>query len=148
MKEISYLKVKEKNSNGEKSLINLDKEYQGKTKKNTLGKIKKSYSTLITDLNNDKKSNPKLDKELMNQLKMNLKINDKIDYGKKIKEAKEFEDLKKIYEKWSGKKYDSSNNNKNSNDEYYWDDYKYKSNYKLEKKRRKKKIVKNLLELI
>ena len=147
MKEISYLKDIDKNSIDEKSLINIDNEYQGKRNKNTLGKIKKSYSTLITDLNNDKKSNPKLDKELMNQLKMNLKINDKIDYGKKIKEAKEFEDLKKIYEKWSGKKYDSSNNNKNSNDEYYWDDYKYKSNYKLEKKKKKKEDSKEFIRI-
>ena len=140
MKQISHLKDIEKNSNGEKSLINMDNENQGKRKKNTLGKIKKSYSTLATDINIVNKSSQKLDNELMNQLKMNLKINDNIDYGKKIKEAKEFEDLKRIYEKWSGKKYDSSNTNKYSDDDYIWDDYKYKINYKLEKKKKKEDV--------
>ena len=145
MKQISNLKDIKKNSSGEKSLINIDNEYQGKRKKNILGKIKKSYSTLSTDINKDKISNQKVNNEVMNHLKMNLKIKDNIDYGKKIKEAKEFEDLKKIYEKWSGQKYDSSNNKKYSNDEYILDDYIYISNYKLEKQKKKKEENRELM---
>ena len=49
-------------------------------------------------------------------MRLSLKLNDEIDYSKKIKQAKEMEDLRKIYEKWSGQRFNSSKKNKNSDE--------------------------------
>ena len=145
MKPIS--KDIEKNSNGAESLINNNNENQGGKKRNKLGKIRKSYSTLATDINNDKKSNENGEKNQIEKLKISLKY-DNIDYSKKIKEAKEFEDLKRIYEKWSGKKFDTSNKNKNIiTDNYFWEKPKYKWNNKIDDKKKKKEDYKDFIRI-
>ena len=145
MKPIS--KDIEKNSNGVESLINNNNENQGGKKRNKLGKIRKSYSTLTTDINNDKKSNEIGEKNQIEKLKISLKY-DNIDYSKKIKEAKEFEDLKRIYEKWSGKKFDTSNKKKNIiTDNYFWEKPKYKWNNKIDDKKKKKEDYKDFIRI-
>ena len=89
--------------------------------KKMLGKIRKSYSTLTTDINLEKKSNKNFEEEDIDKLNMSVRFADKIDYAKKIKEAKEIEDLRKIYEKWSGERFELLKKNKNFEDyDYAW----------------------------
>ena len=69
-------------------------------------------------------------------------------YSKKIKEAKEFEDLKRMYEKWSCKKFDTSNKNKNIiTDNYFWEKPKYKWNNKIDDKKKKKEDNKDFIRI-
>ena len=158
-------KENERYTSGEESFLNLNpKEKNGKRNKKLLGKINKSYSTLTTDVNNDRKSSKKTDSDEFDRMQTSFRLNDKIDYAKKIKEAKEMEDLKKIYEKWRGERYDSSNKKKNDEDEeYIWvkkkknknEEYKNKFNimnvrYKnmiIENRRMKEELKKMKLEL-
>ena len=158
-------KENERYTSGEESFLNLNpKEKNGKRNKKLLGKINKSYSTLTTDVNNDRKSSKKTDSDEFDRMQTSFRLNDKIDYAKKIKEAKEMEDLKKIYEKWSEERYDSSNKKKNDEDEeYIWvkkkknknEEYKNKFNimnvrYKnmiIENRRMKEELKKMKLEL-
>ena len=58
---------------------------------------------------------------------MNLRFTEKIDYAKKIKEAKEIEDLRKIYEKWSGERLELLKKYTNLDDDYYWQKLKSKT---------------------
>ena len=114
----SYSQILEKNSSTEESLIFQNNNNNGKNKKNIIRKNRNSYSSLTTDTNNDKKIE---NEDYVNKLKLSLKLNDEIDYSKKIREAKEIDDLRKIYEKWSGQRFHSSNKHKNSDEnEFIW----------------------------
>jgi hypothetical protein len=113
----SYSQIFDKNSSAEESLIFQNQNNNRKNKRNVSHKNRNSYSSLTTDTNNDKK----VENEDYVKLKLSLKLNDEIDYSKKIRQAKEIEDLKKIYEKWSGQRFNSSNKNKNSDEnEFIW----------------------------
>ena len=127
----SFKKDKEKENerytSGDESFtnVNSNNENNNKGKKNIklLKKINKSYSTLATDINNDRKSSKKTDEdEILEKLQTSFPLHDKIDYAKKIKQAKEVEDLKKIYEKWSGERFANSNKNKDNeeDEEFIW----------------------------
>ena len=139
MKSVSLSKNIDNNYNNKVSLINKKNEIFG-NKKRTLVKKGKSYSNLMTDINREKTSNKITEEEIKNNLETSFRLNDKIDYAKKIKQAKEIEDLRKIYEKWSGERTDLLNKTKSLID----DDFilqKFNSNngcflsgYKKEKK--------------
>lgn len=102
----------EKNNNNdifcnEEILLN-SKSNNQKRKKN-LPKINLSYSNL-EDVS--KKQNI-LKKNKSKKLKVNLKSlksEENLDFAKEIKQAKEFEDLEKIYEKWLNHGKDNDNN--------------------------------------
>ena len=139
MKSVSLSKNIDNNYNNKVSLINKKNEIFG-NKKRTLVKKGKSYSNLMTDINREKTPNKITEEEIKNNLETSFRLNDKIDYAKKIKQAKEIEDLRKIYEKWSGERTDLLNKTKSLID----DDFilqKFNSNngcflsgYKKEKK--------------
>ena len=118
------VKENERYTSGEESFTNINSNNEtnanGKKNKKLLKKINKSYSTVTTDINNDRKSSKKTDEdELLEKLQTSYALNDKIDYAKKIRQAKEVEDLKKIYEHWSGERFSTSNKNKDSDDEEF-----------------------------
>lgn len=145
-------KENERYTSGEESFLNLnlDNEKKGKKNKKLIGKINRSYSTLTTDINNDRKSSKKTDSDDCDRMQTSFKLNDKIDYAKKIKEAREMEDLKKIYERWCGERFDSSNKKKNGEDEgYIWVQKKknkneeFKSKFNIMNVRYKNMIIEN-----
>ena len=140
MKSISPLKLIDNNKNNdyEKLLtqtnpnINRNKNTRNNNfikNKKILGKIRKSYSTFTSDINLEKQSKKKLEEENIDQIDMSVGFTDKIDYAKKIKEAKEIEDLQKIYEKWSGERFELLKKTKNYEDyEYEWQKLKTRTN--------------------
>jgi len=127
MKSLSISKNIDNNYSNEESSTKTNNENFDKNQK-LLAKIKKSYSTLTTDINLDKKANKKYaEDEDLDKSEMNLRFTEKIDYAKKIKEAKEIEDLRKIYEKWSGERLELLKKYRNLDDDYYWQKLKSKT---------------------
>lgn len=143
MKQFPLSKEYEKISNGEDSFNNSN-ENLGKKKKKLMIQHNKSYSTVTTtDINNDKKSSKKTtDDEEFDKLRSSLRLNENIDYAKKIRQAKEMEDLKKILEQWNGQKFDSQDKSKKDENEEYEIIVKdrKKKNFILEDKKNKKEI--------
>ena len=143
MKQFPLSKEYEKISNGEDSFNN-SYENLGKKKKKLMIQHNKSYSTVTTtDINNDKKSSKKTtDDEEFDKLRSSLRLNENIDYAKKIRQAKEMEDLKKILEQWNGQKFDSQDKSKKDENEEYEIIVKdrKKKNFILEDKKNKKEI--------
>ena len=127
MKSLSISKNIDNNYSNEESSTKTNNENFDKNQK-ILAKIKKSYSTLTTDINLDKKANKKYaEDEDLDKSEMNLRFTEKIDYAKKIREAKEIEDLRKIYEKWSGERLELLKKYRNLDDDYYWQKLKSKT---------------------
>ena len=127
MKSLSFSKNIDNNYSNEESSTKTNNENFDKNQK-LLSKIKKSYFTLTTDINLDKKENKKYSEdEDLDKSEMNIKFTEKIDYAKKIREAKEIEDLRKIYEKWSGERFELLKKYRNLEDDYYWQKLKSKT---------------------
>ena len=112
MKQISSPKNRFDNTDEEESFIDLNTEKERGKNKIFLSKIKKSYSTLTNENINHKL--------LYKNEEENLGLNERIDYAKQIKQAKEIEDLRKIYEKWSGERLDWNKRRSLLDDDYYF----------------------------
>jgi hypothetical protein len=140
MKPISLSKDFEK-LEGE-DFFNNTNENHGKNKKKLKNQHNKSYSTVTST---DKKSSKKTtEDDELEKMGNSLRLYENIDYAKKIKQAKEMEDLKKILEKWNGQRFDSPKKQKKEENEEYEIIIKdrKKKNYKLEDKKNKKEIKK------
>ena len=112
MKKISNSRNRINNIEEEKLTLEIKTEKERGKNKKFLPKIYKSYSTL---------TNEKIKHKLLYKNKeKNLGLTERIDYGKQIKEAKEIEDLKKIYEKWSGKRLDWNKRRNLLYEDYYF----------------------------
>ena len=112
MKYNSTTKNRASNSGEKESPIDIKTEKKEGNYKKYLSKINKSYSNLTNSNTNLK---------LLNKNKEeNLGLYERIDYSRKIKQAKEVDDLKKIYEKWSGKKLDWTKRNSTFDEDYYY----------------------------
>jgi hypothetical protein len=106
MNQKSPLKNRADNINDNKSLINVNTDKNGQKGKKLLSKIDKSYSSLTNENLNTNLNKRLLNKSYEDVLQINKGLNNRFDYCRHIKQAKEIEDLKRIYEKWSGEKYD------------------------------------------
>ena len=106
MNQKSPLKNRADNINDNESLININTNKNGQKSKKLLSKIGKSHTTLTNETVNINMNKRLLNKSYEDLLQINKGLNNRFDYSKHIKQAKEIEDLKRIYEKWSGEKYD------------------------------------------
>jgi len=139
------LKNSADNINDEKSLINLNADKSGQKGKKILSKIGKSYSTLT---NENLNSNINKNKRLLNKsyediLQTNKGLKSRFDYSKHIKQAKEIEDLKRIYEKWSGEKFDWGQKKKLKDEDFSFNKKINKNRYLLTDVKKPKNLNEN-----
>ena len=143
MNQKSPLKNRVDNINENESLININTNKNGQKGKKLLSKIGKSNSTL-TNVN----LNSNINKRLLNKsyediLQINKGLNNRFDYSKHIKQAKEIEDLKRIYEKWSGEKYDWGKKKKLKDEDFSFNKKTNKNRYLLTDERKPKNLKEN-----
>lgn len=139
----SPLKNRVDNINAEESLFNLNIDKKGQKGKKLLSKIGKSYSTLTNENLNTNKNKRLLNKSYEDILQINKSLNEPFDYSKHIKQAKEIEDLRRIYEKWSGEKYDWGKKKKLKDEDFSFNKKINKNRYLLTDERKAKNLNEN-----
>ena len=143
MNQKSPLKNRADNINDNESLININTNKNGQKSKKLLSKIGKSYTTLTNETVNINMNKRLLNKSYEDLLQINKGLNNRFDYSKHIKQAKEIEDLKRIYEKWSGEKYDWGKKKKLKDEDFSFNKKINKNRYLLTDERKPKNLNEN-----
>ena len=143
MNQKSPLKNRADNINDSESLININTIKNGQKSKKLLSKIGKSYTTLTNENVNINMNKRLLNKSYEDLLQTSKGLNTRFDYSKHIKQAKEIEDLKRIYEKWSGEKYDWGKKKKLKDEDFSFNKKINKNRYLLTDERKPKNLNEN-----
>ena len=143
MNQKSPLKNRADNINDSESLININTNKNGKKSKKLLSKIGKSYTTLTNENVNINMNKRLLNKSYEDLLQTSKGLNTRFDYSKHIKQAKEIEDLKRIYEKWSGEKYNWGKKKKLKDEDFSFNKKINKNRYLLTDEKKPKNLNEN-----